>query len=129
VTLIVNTRLTIRPWRGDDDQLSPKRGWMLTTLGLRTVDILENQVYRLSVEAVEHRAAGLAGLHMAYISNENLPGATEPDAHVYRGRSCKTWHDVDESAGRPLEFYPGYMACLMDYGRTRGRAYQWNRIK
>lgn len=129
VTLIVNTRLSIQPWHADEDPHYPKRGWMLTTLGLRTVDILENQVYRLSVEAVEHKAAELAGLHMAYISNENLPDTPEPDAHVYRGQSCKRWHDADESAGHPLEFYAGYMACLMDYGRTRGRYYQWNRIK
>lgn len=129
VTLIVNTRLTLGPWRDDDDRLSPRKGWLLTTLGLRTVRILENQVYRLSVQAVEDRAAELGGLHMAYISKEHIPGGDEPDAHLYRGKSCGTWHDEDETSAHPIEFYPNYMACLTDYGRARGQAYQWNTIR
>lgn len=129
VTLIVNTRLTLGPWHDGDDPLSPRKGWRLTTLGLRTVGILENQVYRLSVQAVEDRAAELGGLHMAYIGKENIPGGDEPDAHSYRGKSCGAWHDEDEQSAHPIEFHPNYMACLTDYGRARGRAYQWNTIR
>lgn len=129
VTLIVNTRLTLGPWHSDDDPLFPRKGWLLTTLGLRTVSILENQVYRLSVQAVEDRAADLGGIHMAYISKDGIFGGEEPDAHLYRGKSCGTWQDEDEASDHPLEFYPRYMACLTDYGRVRGQAYQWNRIR
>jgi predicted acylesterase/phospholipase RssA len=128
VTLIVNTRLTMGPWH-NENPLYPKKGWLMTTLGLRTVKILENQVYRLSVEAVEHKAKQLAGLHMAYISKENITGGDEPDAHTYRGKSCMTWRDEDDRALDPIEFYPHYMACLIDYGRVRGRANQWNLVR
>lgn len=128
VTLIVNTRLTIGPW-DNKNPLQPKKGWLLTTLGLRTVKILENQVYRLSVESVEHKAEQLAGLHMAYISKENIADGDEPDAHIYRGKSCTTWRDEDDRVLNPIEFYPHYMACLIDYGRIRGRANQWNLVK
>lgn len=128
ITLIVNTRLTMGSWH-NEDSLYPQKGWLLTTLGLRTVKILENQVYRLSVEAIEHKAEQLAGLHMAYISKENVPDGGEPDAHTYRGKSCMTWRDEDDRALSPIEFYPHYMACLLDYGRVRGRGNQWNLVR
>jgi len=135
VTLLVNTRLTIPAWRENDDKLKPKRGWLLSTLGLRTVDILENQVYRLSVEAVEDKAYDLGGLHMAFLHNQNLhPGGKDdgtelPDDHVYQGSSCATWHDKNHADLHPAQFYPDYMACLIDYGRQRGQANLWNSIK
>ena len=126
VTLIVNTRLSIKPWH-DGDLDNPREGWLLTTLGLRTVEILENQVYRLSVEAVETKAAGIGTLHMAYISNENIPGGEEPDQHRYRGHTCDEWYQADKERLHPIQFYPSYMACLIDYGRQRGRQAQWNK--
>lgn len=126
VTLIVNTRLSIEPWHAGD-QKRPTEGWHLVTLGLRTVEILENQVYQLSVAMVESDAERL---HMAYLSNENLAGgpdrAETPDAHLYAGTSCADWHEKDEKALKPVQFYPNYMACLIDYGRKRGQLAQWN---
>ena len=132
VSLLVNTRMTIPPWRADDDLQRPRRGWLLSTLGLRTVDLLENQVYRLSVEAVEEKAHEMGGLHMAYIHNERLnptgsdDGTEWPDDHVYQDKSCATWHDKNDKAQHPAQFYPDYMACLIDYGRQRGQAGMWN---
>ncbi len=128
VSLVVNTRLSIKPWHAGDLR-NPKQGWLLIKLGLRTVDILENQVYRLSVEAVEKSAGMLGGLHMAYISNQNIAGGEEPEEHAYQGSSCGEWHDRDEAAVHPIQFYPNYMACLIDYGRTRGRQAQWNLVR
>jgi len=125
VTLIVNTRLATNTWH-DGDQRDPKEGWLLMTLGLRTVDILESQVYHLSVDTVETKAAELGGLHMSYISNENIAGGEEPDDHRYRGKTCEAWHLVDRQALHPIQFYPAYMACLIDYGRERGRRGEWN---
>lgn len=132
VTLLVNTRLTIAPWRQKDDPLRPKHGWLLSTLGLRTVDILENQVYRLSVEAVEEKANDLGGLHMAFLHNQNLnptgndDGREWPDDHVFRGKTCAVWHYENDKTQSPAQFYPDYMACLIDYGRQRGQAGLWN---
>lgn len=125
VTLIINTRLTTKTWH-DGDQHDPKEGWLLMTLGLRTVDILESQVYHLSVDAVENKAADLGGLHMSYISNENIAGGEDPDDHSYHGKTCEDWHLVDRQALHPIQFYPAYMACLIDYGRERGRRGEWN---
>jgi len=139
VTLLVNTRLTIPPWREDDDPLRPERGWQLTSLGLRTVDILENQVYRLSVAAVEDKADLLGGLHMAFLHNQGLvspapvsggdDGTEPPEDHRYQGRSCADWHALDRAQGKPVQFYPAYMACLIDYGRQRGQGGMWNSVR
>lgn len=128
VTLIVNTRLAIKPWH-DGDLSSPRNPWLMTTLGLRAVDILENQVYRLSVEVVEDKAASFGALRMATLSNEHIPGGVVPDDHPYRGKACKDWHEADEAAAHPVQFYPSYMACLIDYGRRRGRLGEWNTFR
>ena len=75
---------------------------------------------------MENKAADLGGLHMSYISNENIAGGEEPDDHRYRGKTCEAWHLVDRQALHPIQFYPAYMACLIDYGRERGRRGEWN---
>ena len=146
VTLMVNTGLSMDLWhdkgclkeppesntgggqQGESDETArgepwclenPKNGWLMTTLGYRTVTILENQVYQLSVALVEHDAGKL---QMAYISNENIAGFSvggeEPEDHQYgEPRStCAAWHDEDKKH-HPLQFYPNYMACLLDYCR------------
>lgn len=124
VTLIVNTRLSIEPWHAGDLR-NPKQGWLLTTLGLRTVDILENQVYQLSVNAVESKADDL---RMAFISNENIRNGELPGDHLYSGKRCDEWHEVEEKTLNPVQFYPAYMACLLDYGRARGQRAEWNHL-
>lgn len=121
IILIVNTDLSIDPWHSGNSD-NPTDRWSLPTLGLRTVDILENQVYQLSVGAVEDQADSL---HMAYMSNQYIGGEV-PNDHIYRGKTCQQWHDGDEAAEHPLQFYPKYMACLIDYGRQRGRRGEWN---
>jgi hypothetical protein len=126
VTLLVNTRLAIDPWHSGD-LTNPRQGWLLTSLGLRTVDILENQVYQLSVGMVEAQSTSL---RMAYISNENLADhgkpAELPGDHVYQGRKCDAWHQQDEDLHHPVQFFASYMSCLLDYGRARGQMNQWN---
>jgi predicted acylesterase/phospholipase RssA len=126
VTLVVNTELSMDPWR-DEDLHDPKTGWLLTTLGLRTIDILENQVYRLSVGDVETMAGDLGGLRVSYLANDGTGSDDTPDGHVYRGQACSAWHALDEARGHPIQFYPTYMACLIDYGRQRGRQNLWNK--
>jgi hypothetical protein len=130
VTLVVNTALATPFWHAQDtDQNHPASTWSAVTLGLRTVnDLLETQVYQLSVGRVESAARSLA---MAYLSNRNVayPDGTPgemPDQHVYAGNTCATWRDTIDKAQNPVQFYPDYMACLLDYGRTRGNLVQWN---
>jgi hypothetical protein len=72
---------------------------------------------------------------MAFISNENLTRLTEnPADHPYEyategRRSCDAWSDIDDANGKPVEFHARSMACLLDYGRARGRTDPWNRLE
>ncbi|MBB3955749.1 patatin-like phospholipase family protein [Novosphingobium sediminicola] len=131
LTLIVNTFLDTPPWTEGDPAI-PTTKWKLIGLGLRTVnDLLETQIYNLSVGQVEAAAGKLS---MAYLSNQNIvapdgrPGEN-PVAHVYLGRTCGQWQSEVDALHHPLQFFPDYMACLIDYGRSRGNLAQWNLTK
>jgi hypothetical protein len=130
VTLIVNTDMATGPWHSDN-LANPRDTWLMTTLGLRTVDILENQVYQLSVALVEAKASHAS---MAYISNEHIDppytGSERPDDHAYaigsESSSCAGWKNLEKTTIHPIQFYPKYMSCLLDYGRERGELNVWN---
>jgi hypothetical protein len=120
---------------GDPRVTPPKRPtWSLATVGLRSVDVLINQVYRANAEAT-FQAYQLAfhtqnGFHFARM---------KPDAPDFRfgDRSCgssagylpkdgqPTWFQLDEQATHPLEFYPRYMKCLIAYGEHRAAQEGW----
>jgi predicted acylesterase/phospholipase RssA len=123
VTLIVNGKMYSTPWTDKNGRVDK---WSALSLGLRSVDILENQVYRFSVDQVETAVLDGGALKMAFISNEGLPsGAEDPDQHGYKGRTCADWSAQDDRAG-VKEFHPHYMACLLDYGKARGERELWN---
>ena len=42
--------------------------------------------------------------------------------------SCAKAHDKDKALLDPIQFYPRYMHCLVDYGFGRGLA-EWNSNK
>ena len=87
VTLIVNGTMYSAPWTDKNGRVDK---WSALSLGLRSIDILENQVYRFSVDQVETAALAGGALKMAFISNEGLPsGAEDPDQHVYKGTSLR----------------------------------------
>lgn len=125
IDLIVNGVLYGRPWL-DSGGKSVIR-WSLVNVELRTVDLLENQVYRFSVDDVERWALANGTLRLAFISNEGLSHVTEdPDDHEYAGLSCAKAAAVDDR-DKPMEFHPRYMRCLIDYGQQRGKADPWNK--
>ena len=125
-TLIVNGSLYGRPWL--DGNGAPRTSWSALTLGFRAVDILENQVYRFSVENVNQVAAGAGRVRMAFISGDGLPPSWgDPDTHPYQGKTCAEWTAEDDRLEKPTEFHPRYMRCLVDYGHARGAAEAWNR--
>jgi predicted acylesterase/phospholipase RssA len=124
VTLIVNGSLYGKPWL--DKSGKPQTNWSALTLALRTVSILENQVYRFSVDNVSRAASGGGSIRMAFISNDNLRGWPEPMDFPWEGRTCGEWNDMD-NLEKPTEFHPRYMRCLLEYGRARGAALAWNR--
>jgi hypothetical protein len=125
VTMVINTKLTMGLWE--------KQGlpWSIIDLGKRSLDVLENQVYRTSVDAAEDWASAHGGLQLAYRSNENVKtregqkGGEAPEDHVYAHKTCQEWSDVDDKK-KPLQFHAHYMACLTDYGRLRGFEGLWN---
>ncbi len=132
VTLVVNTSLAMPPWQESDAAghapRAPKDKWSLVSLALRGIDVMENQVYQASVASVMHDAGHLdyATLSNAGIVENGKPAET-PNEHVYDGKTCKEWHDADTADMHPVQFYPRYMACLLDYGRRRGQLSEWNR--
>lgn len=98
--------------------------WSLLTVGGRSVSILINQVYLFSVQAIQQanllafpNAKG-TNFHFARI----LPKAKD---HKFNGRSCEEWHKFDQVTLNPIEFYPHYMDCLVDYGSKRGEKAGW----
>ncbi|MCW3848905.1 patatin-like phospholipase family protein [Sphingomonas sp. LB-2] len=126
VDVIVNGGLYGGNWTADG---KPVTEWSSLTVAMRAVDILENQVYRFSVANTETYGLRHGGVRMAFISNQNLaPGAVDPNDYVFRGKSCAAWNVID-NLQKPLEFHPNYMACLSQYGTSRGAAQQWNWVR
>jgi predicted acylesterase/phospholipase RssA len=139
VTLLVNTSLAITPADPANPPVATAKWDVASFLDRIVEDILETQVYKLSVGLVQDRADLAQGqLHMAYLSNHNDNTATgtlgpAPDDHVYPFKSvrqtCTAWQAVDAKAPNPpQQYFPDYMACLIDYGRSRGQQTQWNLV-
>jgi hypothetical protein len=112
---------------GSDPSLNtghPRRDWDLIDLALRSVDILTGQIYRFSVAALARDYAITTGRkpYFAKIDRDRLMAHRFP-----RGgpTTCETWKDIDGRTDRPLEFYPRYMTCVVDYGRQRAEAMDW----
>ncbi|MEG3174820.1 patatin-like phospholipase family protein [Sphingomonas sp. RB3P16] len=117
VTVIVNGVLYQGPWLEKGERVQK---WSALTLALRAVDMLENQVYRFSVARAEAFGIANGGLLMAYISTEGLAnGAPPPREHLFRGKTCDAWSQLDSAAGAK-QFHPNYMSCLITYGEARG---------
>ena len=97
----------------------PPPKWNLLDLGLRSVDILSNQVSRFSVHTidVENRllfGSGAQNLRFIRIGPEGKE-------HIYPrtgGRTCRAHREQDEARDHPLQFHHDYMACMVDYGRA-----------
>jgi len=105
--------------------------WGLLPLGLRAVDILQNQVSRFSVHSldVENKALfGLGATNLRYLRIElpgNKDGVEAGADHVFprppnpSGKSCAQWRAGDVARDQPLQFHHDYMACIVDYGKAR----------
>ncbi|PZN93209.1 MAG: hypothetical protein DCF31_13435 [Alphaproteobacteria bacterium] len=119
--VIVNGTLAVErqcPFAANKDGTCPASGtlrdWDLLDLGLRSVDILTNQVYRFSADAAAAAGTGFVRI--------------EPDArgHVFNGRSCADWRTLDQAdRPPPVQFHKREMLCLIDYGRARSQAAKW----
>jgi hypothetical protein len=139
VTLLVNTALVTNPADPANPPVASAKWDVATFLDRIVEDVLETQIYNLSVGLVQDRADLARGeLHMAYLSNHNDNTATgalgpAPDDHVYgqgaAAKTCTAWRAVDQArSDPPQQYFPDYMACLIDYGRSRGQQVQWNLV-
>lgn len=122
VSIVVNQDLTAQPWLDDDER--PVRRWTLIDLALRAEKVMENQLFRFSVESI---ATKLSNLRYATLSNRGtLVTPLGSNDYVMDGRSCKAWMKEDKEKRHPTEFHAQYMRCLLAYARERGRAADWN---
>lgn len=70
VDVVVNSAIFEKPWTNGKGE--PIDKWSIYNVGLRSVDILQNQVYQLSVERVLRWARDNGNLRMAFISKNRL---------------------------------------------------------
>jgi len=119
--LIVNGTLELEPRA----VASPHADWNILDLGLRSVDVLQNQVYRFSADYARRRTAeGELAFRFARIEDD-APGfetAIPGVAGETETLSCKAWQDRDTDGKHgavPLQFQKRYMRCLIEYGRDR----------
>ncbi len=104
------------------------KDWNLLDLALRSEGILVNGIYRFSAKRIEDQAEQEKNLlyftriesdvaqHVAKIDDDTLD----------RGEmQCAVWRERDRTLLNPIQFYPRYMRCLIDYGRTRAKAAEW----
>jgi hypothetical protein len=132
------------PWSNRDGRHA---AWNFVDLAKRSEDILTNQVYRLSASLIGDEAKGR--LHFIRIRDDADTGA-DPDAYSqsvdsYRpydpdqpgttpdsfltdhSKTCGDWTAYDRTQSDPLQFFPHYMHCLIQYGRTTERSVAWER--
>jgi hypothetical protein len=102
--------------------------WEFLQLAMRSERILVNQVYRFSADKVRTEAE-LSGSPFKFAKIDS-----DVDTYVYTlndpvlgtgTRTCAEWTALDQELLHPLQFYPRYMRCLIDYGRMRARRDGW----
>ncbi len=121
--LIVNGTLTI----ASEPATVPHADWTILSLGLRSAEVLQNQVYRFSADYARRRGAdGGDALPVRFARIEDdAPGfvtAIPGVAGETEALSCAAWQarDTDGTHGAvPLQFQKRYMRCLIEYGRAR----------
>lgn len=112
-----------RDERGKDPIRSsaPHKKWKFLDLALRSESILANQVYRFSAENIFLKAK-LAETKFTYaqIGEEALNHPWKGDEMFPGETTCSAAKVADEAEQDPVQFYPRYMHCIIDYGRLRG---------
>ncbi len=95
--------------------------WSFVDLAYRSNSISVNQVYRFSAERIYLRAR-VAGVKMTYaqMAEEAMDHPWPGDAMFPGAGTCREAKMKDIEEGDPVQFFPRYMHCIIDYGRTRG---------
>lgn len=106
----------------------PRTSWNILNVALRSEDVLVNQVYRFSADRIVGERKFNNNIWFARIRPNALDHqfAMDNPALGTGTRSCRDWRAEDESTLHPIQFYPRYMHCLINYGQARGQADDWN---
>jgi hypothetical protein len=107
------------------------KNWDALSVALRAIELMEDQVQRLSIDRVERRAGELnSSLYFARMrahelgEGGNLIGL--PDFAANGEQTCSQWQKDDDKDGDPVQFHRRYMRCLIEYGRQRGKDADWD---
>ena len=104
------------------------KDWNLLALAFRSQSILVNQIYRLSFDRIRLQS------HANDDQFRAVRMEPDSDTHSYTmdvpalgtgTRTCAEWKAMDRDLDHPIQFYPRYMHCLIDYGRARAREANW----
>jgi hypothetical protein len=125
ITTIINGFLFPGEWRDSDGQ-SVER-WSILNVGFRSIGILQNQVTQFSAKGVLDAERQSGEARLAFIGRPKSD-STNPLDFVVGGKSCTHWREEDAAEQKPFEFYPRYMRCILEYGRSRGRDADWNEV-
>lgn len=109
----------------EDKPVGPHGDWNFLKLALRSEQILTNQVYRFSADSIVYLAhRNDMELHYAQIlMDKGTHRFRLDDPELGTGEmSCDDAYDLDKKLLDPVQFYPRYMHCLVDYGYQRGKA-------
>lgn len=105
----------------DPDSDAPHKDWSFVHLAFRSNSIAINQVYRFSAERIYLRAR-VAGVKMTYaqMAEEAMDHRWPGDAMFPGETTCRQAREMDRREADPVQFFPRYMHCIIDYGRQRG---------
>lgn len=103
--------------------------WDILGLALRTVKLLVGQVERSAISRAADRAEELPSqLFFVRIQDEDLddPRLAFEIRDFAGKKTCNEWRADDDRIDQPLEFHKRYMRCMIQYGKSRGAAQDWN---
>lgn len=115
-----------------------REDWDVLGLAMRSLELFETQIKRLSVDRAQQRAKGdgeeeAMPFFFARILPDDMTRASMrfaiPD---FEGvKTCASWRKDDRTRDetKPLQFHRRYMRCLIQYGCKRGREGRWDHPK
>jgi len=101
----------------------PHGKWQFLKMALRSEQILGNQVYRFSADSIANLARReKMSLYYAQINADKgaHPFHLKDDKLGEGDMTCDQAYELDKRLLDPVQFYPRYMRCLVDYGYRRG---------
>lgn len=130
IDVIVNGVLHLGKWTDPVTQEDVTRYSVIDVIE-RASDVLESQARETSVQSAENASNG-GQFRIAYMPTDESDNYLYPSSSVpskIKPMTCNDWARYDKSHFHPLEFYPDYMRCILDYGAWRGRNGAWTHVK